>query len=260
MPDRLFLEERRQRIIEQLRDEGRVSVRDLSVQLDVSEVTIRQDLRALEQQNLLERTHGGAVLPTETRFAPELSFDVRNRVLHSEKEAIARYAAALVQSGESIALDASTTCFRMLPHLKQLDRLIIVTNSLMIAQNCLDSPHIEVFMPGGKLRRDSVSLVGQPDDLPTINLTHGFFGAHGISETSGVTESTQAEAEMKQAMMAHCLEAYFLVDSSKWGRVAPFPMADPTMHDRITLITSATAPPHAVEQVQAQGYHVIALK
>jgi DeoR/GlpR family transcriptional regulator of sugar metabolism len=127
----------------------------------------------------------------------------------------------------------------------------------MIAQYCLDSPHIEVFMPGGKLRRDSISLVEQPDDLPTINLTRGFFGAHGIASISGITESTQEEVEMKQAMMARCLAVYFLVDSSKWGRVAPFPMADPTTHDDLTIITPATAPAELVQWAREQGYRIV---
>lgn len=260
MADRLFLEERRQRILDELQRQGRVSVRDLSNALDVSEVTIRQDLRALEQQNHLERTHGGAVLPTENRFSPELSFDVRNRVQQTEKDAIAQYAASLVKSGESIAMDASTTCFRMLPSLKQLDRLIIVTNSLIIAQSCLDSPHIEVFMPGGKLRRDSMSLVEQADSLPEINLTQGFFGAHGVTDTAGITESTLEEVEIKQATIKRCLAAYILVDSSKWGRVAPFTLVDATTHPQSQVITTNSAPAEMVYAVRQMGIDVLALE
>ncbi|MEO0564090.1 MAG: DeoR/GlpR family DNA-binding transcription regulator, partial [Chloroflexota bacterium] len=197
-----------------------------------------------------------AVLKKDTGGGSDLSFEVRNRVNHSEKDALAQKAASLVESGYSIALDASTTCFRMLPYLKQLDRLIIVTNSLMIAQNCLDSPHIEVFMPGGKLRRDSVSLVGRPEELPNINLNCGFFSANGISRTAGLTESSRAEVEIKQAIMENCLSVYFVVDNTKWGRVSPFTLATPTDigADRYNVITGKSAP---VEEVLAYQKHNI---
>ena len=234
------MEERRRTILESLHQIGRVSVKDLSQALGVSAVTIRQDLRALEQENLLERTHGGAVLPRDNSTTPELSFEVRNRVNYDTKDAIARAAAARIKNGDSIALDASTTCYRMLPYLKRLDRLIIVTNSLMVAQDCLDSPHIEVFMPGGKLRRDSISLVGKPDALPDINLNAGFFGAHGLSVKSGVTESSREEVEIKQAIFPQCVNIYFVVDESKWGRVAPFTLA--RLNASHTVITTSGIP------------------
>lgn len=240
MAKALFMEERRRSIVEKLQEVGRVSVNELSEWLSVSAVTIRQDLRALEEENLLERTHGGAMLPRGSALSAELSFEVRNRVNHNVKDAIARRAAAIVQSGQSIALDASTTCYRMLPYLKQLDRLIIVTNSLMIAQSCLDSPQIDVFMPGGRLRRDSISLVGKPDELPSVNLNYGFFGAHGISKSAGITESSRAEVEIKQALMEHCLEVYFVLDATKWGRVAPYTIESP--HHYNTIITSQNIP------------------
>jgi DeoR family fructose operon transcriptional repressor len=256
MTKQLYMEERRRHIMEKLNETGRVSVNDLSEWLDVSAVTIRQDLRALEQENLLERTHGGAVLRRDNGVASDLSFEVRNRVNHGAKDALAKKAASIVKSGYSIALDASTTCFRMLPYLKQLERLIIVTNSLMIAQNCLDSPQIEVFMPGGKLRRDSISLVGKPDELPDINLNCGFFGANGVSKVAGITESSRAEVEIKQAIMSHCLNVYFVLDATKWGKVAPFTLAAPTDPDastRYNVITSKSAPVDEVREYQRQG-------
>jgi DeoR/GlpR family transcriptional regulator of sugar metabolism len=256
MPKQLYMEERRRHIIERLQDLGRVSVNELSEWLDVSAVTIRQDLRALEQENLLDRTHGGAVLRRDTTGGSDLSFEVRNRVNHSAKDNLARKAASLVESGYSIALDASTTCFRMLPYLKKLERLIIVTNSLMIAQNCLDSPHIEVFMPGGKLRRDSISLVGKPEELPDINLNCGFFGANGISKTAGITESSRAEVEIKQAIMYHCLQVYFVLDATKWGRISPFTLAavgDLATTEPYSVITSKQAPVDEVREFQKHG-------
>lgn len=234
------MEERRRTILQELEARGRVSVKDLSDLLNVSAVTIRQDLRALAEEKLLERTHGGAVLLRTKNASPELSFDVRQRENIQAKTLIASAAAACVQNGDSIAMDASTTVFAMLPFLKKLERLIIVTNSLMIAQHCLDSPHIQVLMPGGRLRRDSISLVGRPDNLPHINLNAGFFGAHGITPETGFTESNIDEVHMKQAMIANCRTIYMLVDGRKWGKIAPYTLIEP--HQVTEIVTTQEAP------------------
>ncbi len=251
----LFLKERRRVILEQLERLGRVSVKDLSELLNVSAVTIRQDLQALEDAAMLERTHGGAVLPKQPHPTPELSFEVRLRENKTTKEQLALKAAALVQSGDSIALDASTTVFAMMPYLKKLDRLIIVTNSLYLAQNCLNSPNIQVLMPGGMLRRDSISLVGNPNELPDINLNAGFFGAHGISPDTGLTESSMEEVIMKRSMMENCLATYCIIDERKWGKVAPFTLAAP---DELTgIITTNKVPPAALQRIRDREAEVI---
>lgn len=242
MSEQLFMEERRRSILNELEHFGRVSVKNLSDKLNVSEVTIRQDLRALADSNLLERTHGGAVLPTTRGATPELSFDVRLREHNAIKTRIAHRASQYIVSGDSIALDASTTVFAMIPFLKQLDRLIVVTNSLAVAQEFIDSPNIQVLMPGGQLRRDSVSLVGTPDGLPNINLTAGFISVHGYTQETGFTESSQEEVEIKQAMFGICRSKYILMDDRKWGKIAPFTMvgADDTS---ISVITSKNTSP-----------------
>ncbi len=250
MPLPLFMEERRRIILETLRQRGRISVAELSELLSVSAVTIRQDLRALEHDQLLERTHGGAVLPVSRTPAPELSFEVRLREYKAAKHLLAQAALSRVQSGDSIALDSSTTVFALLPHLRRLERLIIVTNSLMVAQQCLDTPQIQVFMPGGRLRRDSISLVGKPEELPDINLTVGFFSAHGISPETGITESSQEEVQMKRALMERCRVKYCLVDGRKWGKVAPYTLANPA--EFTTVLTTADAPPEHIALLRDQ--------
>lgn len=248
----LFVEERRRVILEQLRQHGRVFVKDLSDTMRVSAVTIRQDLRALEDEGLLERTYGGAVQRSSGgTYTPELSFDVRQSRSARAKEAIGAVAAARVRDGDAIALDASTTAFALSPHLKKLNRLTIVTNSLIIAQGFLDTPNVQVLMPGGRLRRDSISLVGKPDFLPEINLNIGFFGTRGISVAGGVTDSDPDEVAMKAAMVRHCLQAVVVADGSKWGQIAPYTFARP--QDVALVITSADAPHEHVDEMTAAG-------
>lgn len=255
MPESLFMTERRRTILDVLREQGRVSVNELSERLRVSAVTVRQDLRALDEENLLERTHGGAVLPRRRTATPELTFDVRLQERQLFKQSLAREAAKRVQSGATIAVDSSTTVFAMLPMLKHIDRLIVVTHSLMVAQSLLDSPQIQVIMPGGVLRRDSIAVVGNPQNFPDININIGFFSAHGITIETGATESSQEEASMKRALMSRCLAVCYLIDDVKWGRVAPFTLAVPDEID--TIFTPASAPRDALEFYRKKGIEIV---
>jgi DeoR family transcriptional regulator, fructose operon transcriptional repressor len=252
--ENLFVEERRRLILEQLTQHGRVSVKTLSDRLGVSTVTIRQDLRALAESGYLERTYGGAVRKAESEAPPELSFHVRQKRNSQNKEAIAAAAAALVKDGSSVALDASSTVFAMSRYLKKLKKLTVVTNSLITAQSFLDSPHIQVLIPGGRLRRDSISIVGKPDGLPTINLNYGFFGTRGLSPGSGITDVDADEVSIKQAMIAHCVSAVVLADGSKWGEVAPYTFASFQEIERI--ITDDSAPEDMLDQVRRQGVQI----
>jgi DeoR/GlpR family transcriptional regulator of sugar metabolism len=254
MPDTQFVEERRNQILDRLEQYGRVSVNALSEEMNVSTVTIRQDLRALEQAGLLKRTYGGAIRRTETQTIPELSFHIRQGQNVREKEVIGAAAAALVHSGDCIALDASTTAAALVPFLKQIGELTVVTNSLYIAQSFLDSPQIVVLMPGGKLRRDAISLVGRPELLPNINLHIGFFGSVGLSEIGGVTDVDPDEVLIKQAMSQRCVNSVVIADSSKWGRLAPYTVIEP--HHITHIMTTERAPGALVEHFRKIGVQV----
>jgi DeoR/GlpR family transcriptional regulator of sugar metabolism len=250
----MFVEERRRVILEQLKQHGRVSVKALSELMNVSAVTIRQDLRALEDVGLLERTYGGAVTRESGALPPELSFHVRLGKRRAEKQAIAAAAAELLEDGCSLALDASTTAYALIPHIKNLKRVTVITNSLIIAQNFLDSPHVQVLIPGGRLRRDSISTVGQPDGLPDIHLNVGFFGARGISLVGGCTEIDPDEVAMKSAMIGRCVRTVMLVDASKWGQVAPYTFLKP--EKILHIISSDEAPADLVEAFREHGTRI----
>jgi len=254
MTDGLFLEERQRRILEKIRRESRVSVNQLSEFLGVSAVTIRSDLRALESVGQLKRTYGGAVAVNGEVTSPELSFDVRLRRNHAEKDAIARAAARYVEDGDSVVLDASTTAYAIIPYLKPKQRLVVVTNSLMVAQAFLDSPQVNVQMPGGRLRRDSISLVGMADELPDIHINIGFFGTRGISLAVGITDSDPDEVAMKRAMLERCLRVVVVTHHDKFDKVAPFSFAP---IERVhTLLTTHSASVLTVEALRARGVTV----
>jgi DeoR/GlpR family transcriptional regulator of sugar metabolism len=109
-------------------------------------------------------------------------------------------------------------------------------------------------MPGGKLRRDAISLVGRPELLPNINLNIGFFGAVGLSDVGGVTDVDPGEVMIKQAMSQRCVNSVVIADSSKWGRLAPYTVIEPGHITRI--ISTETAPSDLVEHFRSIGVQV----
>ncbi|MEA3337906.1 MAG: DeoR/GlpR family DNA-binding transcription regulator [Chloroflexota bacterium] len=248
------LAERRQSILAALAQAGQLSVAELSLRFDVSEVTIRTDLAALNAQGLLLRTRGGALA---THVLPELSFDIRQQQNAENKARIARTAAQLVRDGDTIALDASTTALAIIPHIEQLSELTVVTNSLKAALWLLRTPHIHVIVPGGHLRRDSISLVGrsQCDLLEDIHVRIGFFGARGITIDEGLTDVNLEEVRTKRRLIECCQQVVAVVDSRKWGQVAASTFADLDRIDRV--ITDVGAPKQIVQQLRLHGVDVV---
>ena len=248
------LAQRRQQILTALAEAGQLSVAELSDTFDVSEVTIRQDLQALSEQGLLLRTRGGA---TSTNTLPELSFDLRQQQYAAQKARIGQAAAKLVHYGDTIFLDASTTAQAIIPHIKQLAELTVITNSLRVTLNLLDAPQIHVILPGGSLRRTSISLVGQPQHplIEDINVQIGFFGARGISVAEGLTDVNLDEVRMKQGMMEHCKRVIGLVDARKWGKVAAYTFAP--LDTIQTVFTDTNAPNDLVDEVRQYNVEVV---
>lgn len=218
------LVERRQEIVEAVGKANKLTVAQLSERFDVSEVTIRQDLQALHDQGFLLRTRGGAV---SSKKMPEMSFDMRQQQNAAQKSRIGQAAAELVHHGDTIFLDASTTTHAMIPYLKKLPELTVVTNSLKVALAFLDAPQVQVVLPGGHLRRESISLVGLTSDnpMPPINIQSGFFGARGITVEDGLTDVNINEVALKRRIIESCRQVVGLVDSQKWGKVAAYTFA-----------------------------------
>lgn len=249
------IKRRHQTIVDLLRQEGgRLSVQTLSERLGVSTVTIRQDLRALAAKDVLERVYGGAVLRASSPMSVELSFEVRQGEARKAKDAMGRFAAELVKDGYGIALDGSTSAYALVPYLKNMTNLTIVTNSMMVAQSFRDTPRIKVLVPAGRIRGESATIVGNPESLPDINLSFGFFGAWGVSLDGAFSDVEPDEIAMRRAMMQRCLRSVVVIDSRKWGETAPYTYARPQEVSRI--ISNDDAPPELVEHFRALGVTV----
>ena len=250
----LFLQERHQEILRLLGETRRVSVLELSKHFGVSGVTIRSDLQALAQKNLLVRTHGGAV-PTN-RGLHDLSLSLRIQLQMREKQKIGQIGAARVADGDAIFLDTSSTTLAIARNLKNHRHVTVITNSLAVAQELLDAQGVTVVMPGGKLRTETASLVGTAglEMLRKINIQKGFFGAHGITVADGLTDVSTDEADVKRPLIAVCRQVIAVLDATKWGKVGLVPFA--SLQEIDEIITDKAAPAELVEQVQSLGIRI----
>jgi DeoR/GlpR family transcriptional regulator of sugar metabolism len=253
----VFARERQQQIAAIVETDGRARVVDLAVRLGVSAVTIRKDLVVLESERRLVRTHGGAIAVERNR--PELAFDIRELLQREEKSQIGKFAAGLVVDGEGIALDASTTALYVARHLGDHDgwhELTVVTNGIRIAAELASHPGIVVLMPGGRLRPEALSLLGQLGDsmFRKVNIQTAFVGAAGFTIESGLSDSMEEEAQIKRSMVAAARQVVAIVDHTKWGRAA---VATFCRTERIdAVITDASAPADMVDSLGRLGIRV----
>ena len=247
----LSVAERRQGILNRVTEAGRASVTELSQAFGLSEVTIRADLQALAESNLLLRTHGGAI--AVNAGSQYLSLNLRRLQQMQEKAHIGAAAAALIQDGDAVFLDSSSTALAIAQCLTDRRYLTVVTNGLAIAQELLDAAGVTVIVIGGALRRDTASLIGVDglDILKRVNLNKGFFGSHGISAEAGLTDVSADEAEVKRLVVQAVREVVAVVDRTKWGRIGVASFATAGEIDKV--ITDRDAPSELVEQLRATG-------
>jgi DeoR family transcriptional regulator of aga operon len=211
---------------------GVVQVKDLADKLGVSPVTIRKDLEGLEQRQLLRRIRGGAI---KVSSSDEGQFNYRLRRREAEKKAIARFVADIVQDGDIIALDSSTTCYYLARVLLDRKDLVVITNGLPTASLLMEESNAMVIMPGGVLRKSSASMIAQFGlSLEGRGpITHGFFGAVSISPELGLMELDRGEADTKRSVAGACLNLYGLISSEKATQFGLHSFASPQQVSRI---------------------------
>ena len=179
----MVMEERQAQIIQLMLQQQNVTVAELSKRFSVSPVTIRSDLNLLAEKGKVVRTHGGARLGDE-RTRQEYSINIRQRIKAAEKQWIGKLAASLVQSGESILLDASTTAIAVGKALKQrtdLYNVTVITTGIWTALEMLGASHLEVVLTGGRVRSSTGSIAGlvANDVLSRFHFHKAFLGAWG---------------------------------------------------------------------------------
>jgi DeoR family transcriptional regulator, aga operon transcriptional repressor len=247
--------ERMQHVLRLLETRDSVQVAELAETFAVSEVTVRSDLSVLADQGLITRIRGGV---RALRDGPEVGFDLRLRLEVEAKRAIAREAAGMVNEGEAVALDASTTAYYLALELCSKKELVVVTNGLLVATALADAPGITVLLTGGVLRLSAMSLVGDlgTDVLRTTRINKGFLGARGLSLPRGLMDLNPDEVRIKQEMADACDQVYGIFDGTKWHRSALLGFVGV---EKLTgIVTDSSAPPDEIEAWRAAGVEVVA--
>lgn len=206
-------------ILEHLQQAQAASLQELATAIGASASTIRRDLEQLQARGYLERTHGGAELRSGGRAGLEFDSAIAGHIARREKLAIGRRAAALIEPGQSVVFDSSSTVLEAARVVAAREIAITaVTNDLGIAQLLAGNPNIRLIVPGGGLRQGSLTLLGQPGEgfLGELHADLVLLGTHGFDEAL-LTETTLDAVSMKRAMIAAAARRLVLADSSKAG-------------------------------------------
>ncbi len=252
-------EDRRARILEALADRGTVQVAAIAAELDVSEMTVRRDLIDLEKSGKLVRVHGGAVVgraETAKKFDRyEPAFDARIQRQRSAKERIAAAATRIAGDYRTIALDVGTTTFLMADLLNEYSDAKIFTNSLRIASELGDGP-LEVYLPGGRIRKDEMSLCGATAvaNFQALWFDIAFLGVSGLT-ASGIYDYSLEDTEVKRVYIRRSGIKVVLCDASKFERMSLVQVAP--LSDFDVLITDAPPPAHIAAALADAGVELV---
>lgn len=214
----MLIEERRQHVLHLLQREGRVLVSELSDKLNISRITIRKDLDYLENKGLVQRTHGGALAPSDGALLDPSLKEKEGKQL-KEKQRIAEAAARLVSDGQCVLLDSGTTTTAIARALREFTSLTIVTNAVNIAGE-LTNTNFDVLLTGGMLRKSSFSLVGPQAEemLREIHADILFLGVDGFDPLVGLTTPNVLESRVNRAMVQAAYKVVAVCDSTKFKR------------------------------------------
>ncbi|MBH0130734.1 DeoR/GlpR family DNA-binding transcription regulator [Salinibacterium sp. NK8237] len=245
---------RNERIVAMLQTRGFVSVRDLAAHLEVSEMTVRRDLRALAKQDMIRLVHGGAALTHGTLRTPD--FVNRAGTEGSAKRAIAETARRYVRDGDTVAIDSGTTTFVLAERLHDASPRSIVTNSIPVVQLYLGRPQQSVVVLGGDVIPESQAMVGSlaVSGAEQLRATTFFLGA-AAADARGLYVETDSERPTKRALMDSADTVILLCDASKFAMSSPIRLA--TYDDVDVIITDAEPPADVRRAAEASHTEIV---
>lgn len=210
--------DRHQLILQRLQEEGRVNIQELCDQLQVSGVTIRKDLKILEEKNLLFRTRGGGSI--NNPYIIERPINEKALVNAGEKQRIAKAALKLIHGTDSIIIGSGTTVFELARCLHPTKHLTVITPAVKVTLELCNRPNVEVLQLGGLIRKNSSSVAGSYAEHILDEMATGilFLGADGIDLDFGVSITNLTEATLNQKMMDSAQITVVMADSTKFGR------------------------------------------
>ncbi len=219
-------------IIDYLKENDTADVSTLSKFFEVSEMTIRRDLDRLEKDKILIRVHGGAKLLTRNMYEPSLNNRLKKQL--KEKKRIGKFAASLVEAGDAIAIDDSSTTYAMVPYLKV--PVTVVTNHISVAVALANNEFADVILLGGRLRKASMSFVDKTMEtmMEQYRIDKVFLSAKSIDLEGNIFDATAEEGNSKRVFLKNSCQKYFLFDHTKLNTVAFYKVCN--IQDKYTVI------------------------
>ncbi len=211
--------ERQREITDILLEKKSVSVAELSERFQVSFETIRRDLKVLEADGIIEKSYGGAVL--KDRVSGKADFKTLSHIMVDIKRSIAMRAVCFIRQGDCIYIDFSTTCGQIVPLLEDIP-VNVLTNSLEVMNQLSDKKQISLFSIGGNWDPENCAFMGSTaiSNLGQYHVDKAFISCRALSMERGISDKTEAEAELRRKIIESSNQVYLLADSSKFGRIA----------------------------------------
>jgi DeoR/GlpR family transcriptional regulator of sugar metabolism len=255
MSKSLIPAQRRERIQEYLALHKIIRMDELYQLLDASEATVRRDLEWLEQEGILERTHGGAILSQRMTLEPE--YIQRASTNPEEKHQIGELTASLIEDGDIVFINSGTTTAQVIRHIRGDAGITVFTNNL-IAMLEIGEAKFDCYLVGGEFQPHSNSVAGRfaIDNLRQVYANKAILGVDGISLIHGCTVPSNAEAEVIKLMIERTKgEIYVVADHTKWGVVSNFQIA--SIDDIDKLITDAQIDISALESLAPYSAQIL---
>jgi DeoR family transcriptional regulator, aga operon transcriptional repressor len=248
------LTDRHQHIITKLRKEGNVKVFDLCSELNVSSVTIRKDLKLLEDKHLLFRTHGGGTMSNP--YTADKPVKEKEKIQSGEKSNIGEAAANLVEPNDCILIASGTTVLSLARNIYPKGNLTVITAALNVAMELIRHPEIEVIQLGGILRKSSSSVTGSYAEkiLEDFSCSKLFLGVDGIDLEFGLTTTNMMEAQLNKKMIKASQKTIVLADSTKFGKRGFGRICG--LEDIEQIITDSGISDHMVESLKGMGIEI----
>lgn len=251
----MLREERKRKISRFVVENKKATVTELSELFGVSESTIRRDLEELDEQGVIQRAHGGAVVVE--RAAPEPPIIQRMVENEEAKRSIGQAAAELVRDGETVFLGSGTTTLEVARNLMGRNNLTVITNALNIANLFAGKPNITVIVVGGLLRHSELSMIGHITEqvLKELRADKVIMGMRAISIEEGLTNDYLPETMTDRTIIQFAPEVILVADHSKFGKVSTALVAPITSINKI--ITDSGVPAEIIDEIKALGVEVI---
>lgn len=225
--------ERKQKILDQIQENGSATVVELSSIFGVSAETIRRDLTELEKENYISKVYGGAYLGHAV--GQDLSFSIRKTAFRKEKSIIAAAALRFVQTRDTVFLCPSTTSLALAQRFRDIKHLTVITNALFIADCISESPNARVICIGGELdpTRKTFNSCAALETLSTYHADKAFVSCTGVSLECGLTDSNENQARIRKRMLLNAKERILIADATKFGKITLTSIAPLSLIDHV---------------------------